>query len=192
MNNKIAIYVQIFTFLIIWGIILSISGSYTHLDLIGVVKKVPLAITIYAFLVALFKNWMWGWKIWRGWLIKIPNLQGTWTGQLKSDWIDPKTNKLLPPISAQLIIKQTLSSLYCELRTQESNSYSIAAQISQDAGGSLFLSYLYTNRSKIDFRDKSPIHDGATILKINGSPANLLEGEYWTSRKTRGEMKFKF
>jgi len=41
-------------------------------------------------------------------------------------------------------------------------------------------------------RERSEIHDGAAILKIIRKPDFILTGEYWTSRKTRGDIKLKF
>jgi len=41
-------------------------------------------------------------------------------------------------------------------------------------------------------RERSEIHDGAAMLQVIKTPDFSLEGEYWTSRKSTGEMKFKF
>jgi hypothetical protein len=192
-NNTIKIHAQIITFLIIWGVVLLISKTYTTIDLWSAIKQVPQAISVYAIIGVIFTKWIWRWRIFQGWLIKIPDLQGTWRGQLKSDWVDPATGKNIDSISAVLVIRQTFSTIKCTLMTQESASYSTTADINYIQGGEdLYLTYNYTNRSKATIRDRSPIHDGAAILKIIRTPNRLLEGEYWTSRKTRGEMTFNF
>lgn len=192
-NNTIKIHAQIFTFLIIWGAVLLISQSYTTIDLWTAVKQIPQAISIYAIIGIIFTKWLWRWKFLQGWLIKIPDLQGTWRGELKSDWINPETGKGIDPIPMVLVIRQTFSHIKCTLMTKESTSYSTTADINVVANGEdLYLTYNYTNRPKATIRDRSAIHDGASILKIISKPNKCLEGEYWTSRKTRGEMTLTF
>jgi hypothetical protein len=41
-------------------------------------------------------------------------------------------------------------------------------------------------------RDRSTIHDGASILRIISEPQRALEGEYWTNRRTTGELSLSF
>ncbi len=192
-NNTIKIHAQIIIFLIIWAIVLLISKTYSTIDLWSAIKQIPQAISGYVIVGILFTKWIWRWDLLQGWLIKVPDLQGTWRGELKSDWIDPFTSKDLAPIPIVLVIRQTFSTIKCTLMTQESTSYSTTADINYvSSGEDLYLTYNYTNRSKATIRDKSPIHDGAAILKIIKVPQRSLEGEYWTSRKTRGEMTLNF
>ncbi len=191
-NNTIKIYVQVLTLLTIWVILLLISKTYINIDIWSAVEKIPQVISIYIIIVIIFKKWVWKWNILQGWLVKIPNLEGTWKGELKSDWIDPSTNKNIPPVPIILVIKQTFSDIKCTLMTQESTSYSTAADINYIQGEDLYLTYNYTNRPKATIRDRSEIHDGASILKIIKNPKLCLEGEYWTSRKTRGDISLSF
>ena len=94
---------------------------------------------------------------------------------------------------AILVVKQTFNSISCVLYTSESDSYSTAAQISRDEdSGILRLSYNYSNRPKATIRDRSAIHDGAALLRIITTPGRALEGEYWTSRCTTGDLALKF
>jgi hypothetical protein len=192
-NNSIKIRVQIITFLVIWGLLFLVAKTYSTVDLWAAIKQIPLAISIYAAIGAIFTKWLWRWSKIQGWLIKIPDLQGTWRGELKSDWINPETNQGIAPIPVVLVIKQTFSSIKCTLMTKESLSYSTTADINTaQHGDDLYLTYNYTNRPKATIRDRSAIHDGASILKIISNPKKCLEGEYWTSRKTRGEISLSF
>jgi hypothetical protein len=192
-NNTIKIHAQIFTFLIIWAIVLMITRVYSTVDLWTAIKQIPQAISIYAIIGILFTKWIWRWNILQGWLIKIPDLQGTWRGELKSDWINQETGKSIDPISVVLVIRQTFSTIKCTLMTKESTSYSMTADINFVPNGEdLYLTYNYTNRPKATIRDRSAIHDGASILKIIQKPNKCLEGEYWTSRKTRGDITLTF
>lgn len=192
-NNTIKIHAQIITFLIIWGIVLLISKTYTTIDLWSALKQVPQAISVYAIIGIIFTKWLWRWPLLQGWLIKVPNLQGTWRGELKSDWVDPNTGKLIDSIPMILVVRQTFSNIKCTVMTGESTSYSTTADINiVPSGEDLYLTYNYTNRPKATIRDRSEIHDGASILKIIKKPEMCLEGEYWTSRKTRGDISLKF
>jgi len=188
-NSTIKIHAQIITFLIIWAAVLLISQTYSTLDLWSAVKQIPQVISVYAIIGIIFTKWLWRWDLLQGWLIKVPDLQGTWRGELKSDWVDPSTGKGIALIPIVLVVRQTFSSIKCTLMTKESTSYSTTADINYVLGGEdLYLTYNYTNRPKATIRDRSAIHDGAAIMKIIKKPQSCLEGEYWTSRKTRGEM----
>ncbi|MES2225764.1 MAG: hypothetical protein V4480_03070 [Patescibacteria group bacterium] len=188
-NGKVQMYVQIITFLFVWILVLIFTQPNQTWDLINALKEVPTAISIYAVLSLLFVKWLWRIPILHPWLVKIPNLNGTWRGVLKSDWVNPVTGKNIEPIPVLLTIKQDFSNLHCVLMTKESTSYSVVADINFGLGGDTScLSYTYTNRSKASIRDRSPIHDGAAILKIIKNPQISLEGEYWTSRKTKGDI----
>jgi hypothetical protein len=81
----------------------------------------------------------------------------------------------------------------CTLFTKESVSYSKSAQIAKDdEADAISVNFNYTNRSKATIRDKSAIHDGAAYLRVVTNPSRMLEGEYWTSRCTTGDMKLRF
>lgn len=159
------------------------------------IKQIPNAVTIYVIIELIFVHWAWKWKIFSGWIVTFPNLQGTWRGELKSSWINPETNQALAPIPVVLTIKQSFNSISCNMYTKESRSHSTVAQLLKDsADGLLKLNYNYTNRSQATLRDRSPIHDGAAILNVQSGSENkfLLQGEYWTSRKTTGDISMSF
>ena len=185
------VWLQVAAVACIWaGLILGGGG----LKLDGeAVKKLPEVVTIYSIMAYLFKHWIWKWQLLQGWLIPYPNLQGTWTGTLQSSWIDPSTGSGIGPIPVTLAIRQSFDAISCTLFTAESESFSVAGQINQDDdNGALHLDYSYTNRPKLGVRDRSAIHDGAAALRIITAPSRLLKGEYWTSRRTTGEMSFAF
>ena len=192
-NNTVKVYVQIITFLVIWVGALFITKTNPTLNIWVAVKLIPQAISIYIVIGIIFKKWVWRWSLLQKWLVKVPDLQGTWRGELKSDWINPETGEKINPIPIVLVIRQTFSNIKCTLMTEESSSYSTTADINIAANSEdLYLVYNYTNRPKATIRDRSEIHDGAAILKIINKPDRCLEGEYWTSRKTRGDMMLAF
>lgn len=191
-RKEIALWLQVGTFLAVWVAILFFSGIEFRINW-EALKKFPEVIAIYSVLHLLFAKWAWRFRIFRGWLVPYPDLEGTWEGTLESTWVDPTTGLRKPAIPIVLVIKQSFSSISCTMDTQESTSFSNAAQIStDDESGIVRLSYNYTNRPKATVRDRSEIHDGAAILRIVTEPQRALEGEYWTSRKTTGDMRLTF
>lgn len=191
-RKEILVWIQLVSFVVIWVAVLFFSGNSLKIGW-EAIKKLPDVVTIYVLLVLIFTNWAWRLPIFKGWLVPFPDLQGTWKGTLQSTWIDPATSQKIQPKDVMLVIKQTFSNISCVMYTDESNSFSNTAQINQDDDSGIFrLSYNYTNRSKANVRDRSVIHDGAAILKVITEPEKSLEGEYWTSRKTTGDISVKF
>lgn len=191
-NTTVKIYTQIITFLVIWAVALFITDFYTSFDLKTALFKIPQAISGYVGARLIFIHWLWRWKIFNGWFVKIPNLQGTWKGQLKSNWVDSTTGKSIEAIEVALVIKQTFSNISCTFLTNESESHCISSNIIELPNHDLNLVYSYTNRPKVAHRTKSEIHDGSSMLKIIRKPEKRLEGEYWTNRRTGGEIDLTF
>jgi hypothetical protein len=191
-RKEIKVWLQLGTFILIWVVVLMVSNIPLVIGWKSI-KILPDVFTIYVILVLIFTTWAWRLSIFKGWLVPFPDLQGTWKGTLQSTWIDPKSGQTVPPKSVTLAIKQTFSSISCTMYTEESDSYSTAAQIIEDDESGIFrLSYNYTNRPRANVRDRRAIHDGAAILKIIIKPELKLEGEYWTSRKTTGDISVQF
>ena len=191
-RKEILVWIQLGMFVAIWGGLLYVSNVEF---VIGweAIKKLPEVITIYVILALIFTKWAWRFPIFKGWLVPFPDLEGTWKGTFQSTWIDPGSDQKIPAKAITLVIKQTFSSISCVIYTDESDSYSTTAQINEDDESGVFrLSYNYINRSRANVRDRSAIHDGAAILKVILEPNKKLEGEYWTSRKTTGDISVEF
>lgn len=194
-DQKTSTYVQLFTFTLIWICLIKFLG-HQNLDSVNFKEaaiRLPQAVGIYFIVLMIFTKWAWRFKIFQKWLIKMPYLQGTWKGELKSSWVNPKTGLGVDPIPATLVIKHDFHKITCRLFTQESQSFSISADITIGPDGAMCLSYTYTNKPLMLIRDRSAIHDGAAILQVLGKPKKRsLEGSYWTSRQTFGTMTFNF
>jgi hypothetical protein len=157
------------------------------------VKKLPDAFSIFVILSFVFTKWLWRLRLFRGWLVRVPYLQGTWDGEFQSTWEDPITHTGIAARRMVLVIRQTFRSIHCTAFTDESESTSRAGQIAvDDESGSISLSYNYTSRSKVALRNRSPIHDGAAHVRVVSVPKRMLEGEYWTGRCTTGQIKLSF
>jgi predicted pore-forming effector associated with SMODS systems len=193
-KKEAQIWFSLIVILLIWVSVLTLTSTPLSINW-KAVEKLPHVVTIFVVVRFAFTRWMWRWKIftYKGWLVRVPDIQGTWAGDLQSTWKNPKTGQGIPPLKMLLVIRQTFSTMSCTMFTKESESYSRAAQLAvEDESGAITVSYNYTNRSKAVIRDRSPIHDGAAHLRVVTLPQRMLEGEYWTGRCTTGTMKLHF
>src|SRR5215470_7219184 len=192
LRDEVVEWIRVGTLVAIWIAFLYVAQTGVAISW-DAVKQLPSVISIYAVFYYIFSKWLWRLPFLQGWLVPFPELQGTWQGEIRSTWKHPITEKELPPIPVLLVIKQTFLSISCAMHTRESDSFSTAAKISQDDSGVLRLSFNYTNRPKVTVRDQIPMHDGAATLRIVArGHRRTLQGEYWTNRRTTGEISVRF
>jgi hypothetical protein len=189
-NKSCEIWFYIIPFVVSWMLIIQFTGVVSILS-IDTIKKIPDAVMYTGIFYFLFSKYFWRFRIFRKWLVPYPNLQGTWTGVLKSTWINPKTNKSVDPIPVQFCIRQDFENIHISMHTKESSSFSQAARFILESDNTISLSYTYSNKPQATVRDRSEVHDGAAYLRIIESETLRLEGEYWTSRKTTGDINIK-
>jgi hypothetical protein len=189
-RHEILLWVHIVSIVLVWTAILYLTGTGLAINW-EALKKLPDVVTVYVILSVIFTKWFWRWRIFKGWLVPFPDLQGTWQGELRSNWKDPRTGNVPPPIPMILVIKQSFASISCVMYTSESESYSTAAQMDESTGV-VRLNYNYTNRPKATLLDRSTMHDGAASLRVVTTPLAALEGPYWTSRCTAGDISLKY
>ena len=134
------------------------------------------AISIGVIITGVYEKFLWKFNPFES----TPKLFKNYKGYIKSSY-DGKTRE------ASLEIHQTLLSVYVILITGESKSKSISASINEILGENQ-LTYCYLNTPKSEFRQKSEIHYGTATLSI--SKPQKLDGQYYTDRKTIGDMYF--
>jgi len=172
----------------IYIIIFLITQNLESIDFNKALKHISTTITINAMLWTIFIKWAWKLKIFYPWLVQTPNLSGKWEGMLKSNWEDGK----LDPIPTTVIITQSFLHIQIKIKTGESRSHSIGASFDIDEErGYQQLFYSYINTPKAGVRSRSEIHYGTSLLNFEGFNVDTLEGEYWTSRETTGELELK-
>jgi hypothetical protein len=156
-------------------------------------KLIPNVVTIDLFIILIFTKWLWKCRIFKGWLVPFPNLNGTWIGCIKSDWKNPESGQAIPAIPVMLTIKQNLLHLSCVMCTGEMKSYSFSEGLHIDSEKQIKqMAYLYNSKPRIIINQRSLPHDGAIVFDIIESPSKKLTGRYWTERKTTGEINLKF
>jgi predicted pore-forming effector associated with SMODS systems len=141
----------------------------------------------------LFVAHAWRWRIFRGWLVPFPNLNGTWQGTIQSTWKNPETGETPGPIPAILTIKQSFIRMSCVIRTAEMTSRSYLADFWLDSNEQIRkLGYSYNSAPLPSVVHRSQPHDGTMVFEIVGSPVEKLKGTYRTSRQTTGEVVLTF
>jgi hypothetical protein len=152
-------------------------------------KTIPILLIMIGF----FVGYAWRWRIFRGWLVPFPNLNGTWQGTLQTTWMDPETGQVPGPLPVILTIRQSFTRVSCVMRSQESTSHSCLSDFWLDEDEQVRrLGYSYHAVPSPVVAHKSPPHEGTIIFELIGKPVCKLKGHYWTSRKTTGEAKLEF
>lgn len=173
----------------VWGAMLVMGGTDVEA---GWIKPLGTVVGLLMLLLAGFNKWFWKLRLLYPWFVPVPDLTGTWKGQLVSEWIDHKTGRQVPPIETYLLVKQTFSEVQMRLMTKESASELLTGTVVRE-GTSVLAAGLYRNTPKLNHRDRSPMHHGGLLLQVQGIDEKdglRLEGQYWTDRKTRGTLKF--
>lgn len=159
-------------------------------DFFGLVPKV---VSMDLLIVAAFVKWGWKMKLFRGWLVPFPNLNGSWLGFIYSDWKNPNTGEKPPPIPVMLTVNQSFFHISCMMHTSEmgSSSYSEGFIIDPDRQIKN-IAYSYTSKPRLSLSDRSITHDGTAVFKILENPKLKLVGRYWTERLTKGEIVLEY
>lgn len=89
----------------------------------------------------------------------------------------------------RMLIKQTFLHIQVSIYTNESWSKTIGGTFDIDEeNGFNSLIYSYQNTPDASVREHSPMHYGTAILSIS-KDCKELRGNYFTDRKTTGEMR---
>lgn len=150
-----------------------IITEFSMYDLYGYAGE---AIAFSAFVMVLYEKWLWKYNPLEG----TPVLKKKYRGTLLSTYDGIERE-------ATLEIKQTLLSINVVFTTGESKSKSISSSI-EKIQDEWQLTYCYLNVPQASVRNRSAIHYGTALLCIENP--EKIEGQYFTDRKTTGDMKF--
>lgn len=139
--------------------------------------------------LALFAIVHFWWKsIWRRFPVLnvtlFPDLNGYWS--MKIHWVGKDGDGV---VKARAIIKQNFLRVSMEVQAERSDSETLMAVPKKDPeSGRPLLYYLYRVVPKqIDAGAGAP-YEGAAILKFDRTTVDQLNGNYFTSRQTRGHF----
>lgn len=169
----------------LWGLSLLLEGVLIP-D--GWYRPFSMVVGVLMLLLAAFDTVLWRLPFLQGWLVKRPDLRGTWRATIESRWMNPETRKSPDPIEGYMVVRQSFSSISLRLMTDESRSEMLGAEILRSDDGTYRVVGVYRNEPKLSVRHRSPIHNGGLVLQVTGAPAVGLEGTYWTDRDSSGEI----
>ena len=142
--------------------------------------SVPSLAACYSVLYWLFDHYLWKLGLLRRLgLIMLPDLNGTWDGEVKSSY-----SKFGDPFPVCVTIVQRWSKMVVRLDTEHSRSQSTMASLKTIDLPHPELSYQYVNEPKPNAPDTMEMHRGTTTLELI---CCSLEGGYYTGRG-RGEL----
>lgn len=179
-NIKVFIYIT----LIIGFATYTLRSGFTD----GIIKNVSFAAIVVFIFYIIFMNHIWKLRFFFNWLVPYPNLSGKWKGEMKSDW--KKDEGGIPPIPCEIEIRQNFLTIQVILFTKESSSRAITSSFDIDKErGICRLIYSYQNEPKAEVQNRSQMHYGTVILNFKyKSKVTELNGMYWTSRNTKGDI----
>lgn len=111
---------------------------------------------------------------------KVPVLNCTYDVLIKSSFDDKERN-------GTISIYQTYLDISLTLKTKEGFSESFSANLIYNEGRKKLI-YSYQNNPKMLIQNSSPIHYGTAVLNLDD--IDNIEGYYYTSRMTKGEIYF--
>nr|WP_314469811.1 hypothetical protein [uncultured Sphingomonas sp.] len=159
-------------------------------------KVVSLVATIVGTVLVIVANWVWRW-VWAAlpFLNRtfFPDLNGEWEGLLITTWIDPATGQVPPPIMTNVTIRQGILSISVRQKTKESTSWSTRVIAEADVDADTYrIWYSYSNKPKASVSHRSCDHDGVAWLEVSlGDNPEELHGQYFTSRRTSGDIELR-
>ncbi|MFJ6196983.1 hypothetical protein [Micromonospora sp. NPDC092111] len=158
--------------------ILGMPLNETWLRLVGGVAS------IVVLLLLAFDLFAWRW--FPAWLVKRPNIRGTWKATFRSSWTDADGK----PVEGDcyIVVHQSYSKLCIEVYFAISDSVSTSANILQGEGRST-LWFTYRSEGHALEQEGNPPHRGAMMLYISLQGRPGLAGDYWTERKTKGRIE---
>ena len=157
-------------------------------------KPIPSVVGFDTIVTFIFSKWLWKYSLFYKWLVPFPNLNGTWKGYIKSNWIVPETKEKLEAIPTILTIKQSLLNISCVMRTEDMRSFSFISGFVIDSENQILkLVYTYDSIPGQTIKDRSPQHMGTMYFDVIKSEGKWeLLGDYWTSRETTGRVELSF
>jgi hypothetical protein len=139
----------------------------------------PSPLFICGVLTLAFEKYLWRLSLLRRLgIVKIPNLNGTWTGTLRSKW-----DEFAVEYPITLTIEQEWLRIRVVFKSERSASHSTMAGLFIDDAQGTVLSYEYLSEPQPDADETMTMHRGTTRLVFSekGGTASLVGG-YYTSQ----------
>lgn len=145
----------------------------------------PRVVSVIAVSIWLFDRYLWRIPILHPLVVRVPDLNGTWKGELRSNYPHAQ-----PALRAYLSVRQTLTRVQARLMTETSASDLITGSVFIPTDGDPTLVCVYRAAARLLGQRDNPPHRGTLMLEIHEGQATVLAGDYWTDRDTKGEARF--
>ncbi|MGA2269051.1 MAG: hypothetical protein ABSH44_11335 [Bryobacteraceae bacterium] len=134
----------------------------------------------YGIFYGLFEKYVWKWSL-LGWLhiVRIPNLSGTWRGEVRPAETGGVSSGLATPTEITVKIQQTWTTMLITGRTTLSQSHSLSGNLL--VADERSMSYEYMNEPSAAAPGTMHSHRGVARLSLNKEDT-VLEGEYYSGR----------
>ncbi|WP_394058710.1 hypothetical protein [Paenibacillus sp. 843] len=145
-------------------------------------KSISPALTVVSILWILYFKFAWSLPVFNL-LFKVPNLNGTWVGTLKSDWLD-ENGKSVDDIEFYIVIKQQFLNLHIKTFTENYCGKSYIEKLEfKEKEDEVILAYFYCSDLLSNEED---LRQGVSELRVIRDESAFLHGKYWTRNKTSG------
>ena len=128
--------------------------------------------------IVVYERYLWKYNP----FVKIPRLKKKYTGILSYNYKGKFGEK-----NVEIEIKQSFLSTDVKLKSDEISSKTITSDLVEE-NGEFVLYYTYITNPLSRCSDENPIQVGTCKLVIDN--INDIRGNYWTSRKTIGDLHF--
>src|SRR5438128_1750365 len=103
MIERLHLSVVVLVAAIVWGGLLLLQGVAVETSWLRPISGV---IGVLLLGLAAFDLHLWKLPILQSWFVKRPFIGGTWQAELKSNWVEPTSGKVVAPISGFMVIRQ--------------------------------------------------------------------------------------
>ncbi len=137
----------------------------------------PSVLAFFSIFYKAFDKWIWRMPPCRLIsLVKIPNLNGTWKGDVTSSYDRRESQH-----GVTVKITQTWTQILVSLASETSTSRSLTASITVQNPDETVLTYHYINEPKASAQKSMHAHWGTAILTLQNR-GKKLEGQYYSGR----------
>lgn len=175
MNFKIEKILKVFLFGVVLFVIIKWLIQKPN-DITDYVQIIFESSGVSTLLVVLYNKYIW--KI--DFTNDLPKLGGNYIGEIAYEYNGISNKKEL-----KVKISQSFLDVKVSITSNEITSRTITSEITKE-NSNYIIYYTYITNPKIKFANENPIQRGTCRLDIFD---DRLEGVYWTSRKTTGDIK---
>jgi hypothetical protein len=135
---------------------------------------------LYGIFYGLFDKYIWKWNVLRRFsIVRIPNLTGTWSGEVRPVETPGISSGLRVATEITITIRQSWTTISVNGQTRLSNSHSLSGSLLTDEECSL--SYEYVNEPSPAASTTMHTHRGVARLSLNNT-CTEFDGEYYSGR----------